>query len=212
MFTQNRISISRGIIGKHTCFSIDGRALHGALGVKRDFSNWIKKRITDYQFIEGQDFQTNFSGNTTQTSEKSIEPAHATTYTIGLDMAKELCTLEKSERGRQLRRYIIESVNRLKEKENASRTSPSAESIRALSDALQNHMRKAGKTSRELGRKRNEYLRRVMDIQGIKNSPLLELFEQLERSNDMTFRALDDLAESVARNMETMRMLTDEIA
>lgn len=72
-------------------------------------------------------------------------------------------------------------------------------------------MRKAGKASRELGRKRREYFRRAMDIQGIHSSPLLELFDQLDRSNDMTFRVLDDLAESIARNMEVLRILTEDM-
>ena len=211
MFSQNRIFISRGIIGKRTCFTIDGRSLHEALGIKRDFSTWIRKRITDYQFVEGQDFQTDLSGNAKQKDGKGTDYRHPV-YFFGLDMAKELCTLEKSEEGRLLRRYIIESEDRLTEKARASRPSTlSEERIKALSDAIQNHMRKAGKASRELGRKRREYFRRAMDIQGIHSSPLLELFDQLDRSNDMTFRVLDDLAESIARNMEVLRILTEDM-
>lgn len=37
---------------------VDARALHCALEVGRDFSNWIKDRIEKYGFFDGVDFQT----------------------------------------------------------------------------------------------------------------------------------------------------------
>lgn len=36
--------------------SVNARDLHGALDVRRDFSNWIKGRIEQYGFVEGEDF------------------------------------------------------------------------------------------------------------------------------------------------------------
>lgn len=35
---------------------VDARTLHAGLGVKRDFSNWIKQRINHFGFVEGEDF------------------------------------------------------------------------------------------------------------------------------------------------------------
>lgn len=35
---------------------VSARALHKALGVKRDFTTWIKDRIKRYGFIEGVDY------------------------------------------------------------------------------------------------------------------------------------------------------------
>ena len=36
--------------------SVNARDLHGALDVRRDFSTWIKGRIEQYGFVEGEDF------------------------------------------------------------------------------------------------------------------------------------------------------------
>ena len=36
--------------------SVNARDLHSALDVRRDFSNWIKGRIDQYGFVEGEDF------------------------------------------------------------------------------------------------------------------------------------------------------------
>jgi phage anti-repressor protein len=35
---------------------VSARALHKALGVGRDFTNWIKGRIDQYGFIAGTDY------------------------------------------------------------------------------------------------------------------------------------------------------------
>ena len=35
---------------------VDARMLHGFLGVGRDFSNWVKFRIDQYEFIKGSDY------------------------------------------------------------------------------------------------------------------------------------------------------------
>ena len=36
--------------------AVNARELHGFLEVGKDFSNWIKGRISKYDFIEGVDF------------------------------------------------------------------------------------------------------------------------------------------------------------
>jgi phage anti-repressor protein len=93
--------------------AVDARELHGFLGVGRDFSNWIKKRIKDYKFVEGSDYSIHTlhdlfakSGENSQYGRPSIE------YVITLDMAKELGMLEKNEQGRTIRRYFIECERR----------------------------------------------------------------------------------------------------
>ena len=40
--------------GKKT---VNARELHAFLGVGKDFSSWIKERITKYEFVEGLDFE-----------------------------------------------------------------------------------------------------------------------------------------------------------
>ena len=79
------------------------RELHQFLEVGRDFSTWIKGRIEEYEFIEHQDFEV-----FTQFGENSIGGRPAKEYALTLDMAKELSMVEKTEKGKQARRYFIE--------------------------------------------------------------------------------------------------------
>lgn len=54
--TDNLIPVFTTDIGGVTQSAVNARELHGFLGVKRDFSNWIKKRISEYGFIENSDY------------------------------------------------------------------------------------------------------------------------------------------------------------
>lgn len=85
----------------------DARDLHGALGVRRDFSTWFKDRVEQYRFIEGEDFSPNLG--------KSIGGRPATNYLITVDMAKELAMIENNEIGRRIRRYFIEAEKKARE-------------------------------------------------------------------------------------------------
>lgn len=85
---------------------VNGRDLHKALFVGRDFSTWIKERIEKYGFMEEIDFikfdspdlgnQTGRGGD-----RRSIE------YMLSLSMAKELAMVENNEIGKEVRRYLI---------------------------------------------------------------------------------------------------------
>jgi phage anti-repressor protein len=81
---------------------VDGRGLHGALEVGRDFTNWIKGRIDQYEFTEGEDYEV-FA----KSGENPSGGRPATEYSLSLDMAKELAMLENNEAGRRIRRYFI---------------------------------------------------------------------------------------------------------
>lgn len=58
---------------------IDARSLHGWLGNKRAFAHWIKNRVEEYGFFEGEDFMS----LTTKTGGRP-----RTDYLLTLDMAK----------------------------------------------------------------------------------------------------------------------------
>lgn len=95
------ISVFTGALAGHPQPLVDARALHTFLGAGRDFSNWIKDRIERYQFSEGEDFSTVLA----KTSPAGGRPA--TDYHLSLDMAKELAMVERSDKGREVRRYFI---------------------------------------------------------------------------------------------------------
>lgn len=105
------LPISSGTIGNLTQLTVDARALHCALEVKRDFSNWIKARITKYGFAEGEDFEKSsmITDSPILASQPRIE------YRLSVNMGKELAMVENNERGRMVRRYFIECERRLME-------------------------------------------------------------------------------------------------
>lgn len=75
------------------------RDLHEFLKVGSEFSHWFK-RMCEYGFSEGTDFSpflTESSGG---------RPAQDAQLTI--DMAKEICMLQRNERGKQARQYFIQ--------------------------------------------------------------------------------------------------------
>ena len=93
--------------------TINGRELHGFLEIGRDYSNWIKDRIVEYDFIEGLDFivvETLRSPNSASTKARRQRVKE---YFLSLGMAKELSMVERNEQGRQARRYFIDCERRL---------------------------------------------------------------------------------------------------
>ena len=100
----------------------------------RTFSTWIKARIADYGFAEGQDYtrvelKAGFAAAQTggELGEILYSPKNEALktdtcdfgqqgrieYHITLDMAKELAMVERNEKGRQARKYFIECGKRL---------------------------------------------------------------------------------------------------
>ncbi len=73
--------------------------LHNFLEVETPMNKWFP-RMCEYGFTEGQDFQTFLSEST------GGRPAQDAPLTI--DMAKELCMIQRSEKGRQARQYFIQ--------------------------------------------------------------------------------------------------------
>ena len=89
--------------------AVSARDLHDALGVKKDFSSWIKERISKYGFAEYHDFEvfTEF-GENPNGGRPTIE------YALSIDMAKELAMVENNEKGRVIRKYFIEKEQEAK--------------------------------------------------------------------------------------------------
>ncbi|MDE7064494.1 MAG: antA/AntB antirepressor family protein, partial [Desulfovibrionaceae bacterium] len=86
MTASQLIPVVSGTIGNVQCLTVDGRALHGVLEVRRDFTTWIKGRISKYDFAEGLDFDV-----LPKTGENSEAGRPSQVYTCTLDMCKELC-------------------------------------------------------------------------------------------------------------------------
>lgn len=80
-------------------YPIDGRELHDRLGVETAYKDWFP-RMCEYGFEEGKDFRSNLSEST------GGRPARQ--HSLTLSMAKEICMLQRTELGRQVRRYLID--------------------------------------------------------------------------------------------------------
>lgn len=87
-----------------------GTELYECLGSKRQYTDWIKGRITECDAIENEDYQS-FSQN----SEKPIAGRPKREYIIKLDTAKEMAMLERNDKGKRVRRYFIRIEKKYKE-------------------------------------------------------------------------------------------------
>ena len=79
--------------------TISARDLHEALEVGTAFKDWFP-RMCEYGFEEGKDFSSKMSESTGGRPSKE--------YEITIDMAKEICMLQRTEKGKQCRTYFIE--------------------------------------------------------------------------------------------------------
>ena len=100
--------------------TVNARELHAFLEVRSKFADWIKNRISEYDFTVNQDFTTvsknlENGGRSIVRFHKKMEANNATLieYHITLDMAKELSMVERNEQGKQARKYFIECEKRL---------------------------------------------------------------------------------------------------
>ena len=79
--------------------SVNSREIYEYLEVKTAYSNWIKRAIEKYDFTESEDYVVSKNGIGTNTP---ID------YIVTLDMAKELCMVSNTQKGKETRKYFIE--------------------------------------------------------------------------------------------------------
>ena len=112
-------------INGETIQTVNARDLHRELEVGRDFSTWIKERISKYGFSEGEDFLTNLLKTPTDfspNSGKTISGRPTKEYHISFDMAKELAMVEANDKGQQIRRYFIQKEKEAKQLSSGANT------------------------------------------------------------------------------------------
>jgi len=96
------IPVVRNVIGDEEVNSISARDLYVFLGVKKDFSNWIKGRISKYNFTEDVDYILLAQIGEAQPCTSSSISANKKEYIITLNMAKELCRLDRGPQAKVL--------------------------------------------------------------------------------------------------------------
>ncbi len=86
--------------------TVSARDLHAALEVKTLFKDWFP-RMLEYGFENGRDF------NPLKIEQVRLEGSREVTRTVDdaeitIEMAKEICMLQRSEKGKQARKYFIQ--------------------------------------------------------------------------------------------------------
>lgn len=79
--------------------TVSARDLHECLEIKTAFKDWFP-RMVEYGFESGKDFCSKMS--------ESTGGRPATDYDISIDMAKQICMIQRSEKGKQCRQYFID--------------------------------------------------------------------------------------------------------
>ncbi|MDH0423653.1 antA/AntB antirepressor family protein [Delftia tsuruhatensis] len=92
-------------IGGVTMLTSVGRDLHKHLSPGTDFNHWIARRIEEYDFEEGKDFQSFLTESTGGRPPKE--------YIVSIGMAKELAMVERTPKGKEARLYYIECERRV---------------------------------------------------------------------------------------------------
>ena len=84
--------------------TVSGRELHEALNIETPYRIWFP-RMCEYGFSEGKDY----------TPYKFVHPQNkqeAVDHALTIPMAKEICMIQRSEKGKMFRQYFIEIENR----------------------------------------------------------------------------------------------------
>ncbi|EIA3425224.1 antA/AntB antirepressor family protein [Salmonella enterica] len=129
--TNQLIPVFNGTISNESVLLCDARELHGFLEVGKRFASWITERITEYKFVENQDY-ISFSQN----REKPQGGRPTKDYHLTLDTAKELAMVERNEKGRQIRRYFIECEKQLRQQQTLPAPKPLVHTITLTDEEL----------------------------------------------------------------------------
>jgi len=121
---NNLISITTNEQGSQV---VSARELHEFLEVGTKFADWMPRMI-GYGFEENIDYSTLLKKENRQTLKE---------YAITLDMAKELSMIQRSDKGKQARKYFIDSEKQLKDIQEDRFSLPTtfSEALRLLADS-----------------------------------------------------------------------------
>lgn len=83
--------------------TVSARELHEGLGINTKFSTWFP-RMCEYGFEPERDFEKCYPN----LGSGSNGGQNATDYQISIDMAKQICMIQRTDKGKQYRQYFID--------------------------------------------------------------------------------------------------------
>ncbi|MCH5149254.1 MAG: antA/AntB antirepressor family protein [Spirochaetales bacterium] len=88
--------------------TVSARELHEKLNIRTQYKDWFP-RMCEYGFEENKDFIVTLKNERNPKGGKQSYTEHY----ISIDMAKEICMLQRSEIGKKFRRYFIECEKKM---------------------------------------------------------------------------------------------------
>lgn len=85
--------------------TVSARELHEALEVKYDFKRWVDSNFKG--FVEGEDFNSHMDVKVQVEGNREVR-REVQNYDLSVDMAKHLCLMSQTEKGRECRQYLID--------------------------------------------------------------------------------------------------------
>jgi phage anti-repressor protein len=147
--------------------AVSARALHRGLGIRRDFTTWIKLQIKRAKLVEGEDFEEVY----TQKGENPAGGRPRVDYLLTLDAAKHIALMSGTTRGREVRRYFI-AVEKAARVAHAGIGMSAAEQLGRLERDRELIEQKGSGAGRALGS-----LRKLRKISDAACAPLLALIQ-----------------------------------
>lgn len=82
--------------------TVSARELHKALAIEKRFSAWFE--TNSQGFVEGEDFTSVLTGTVVNNgAHRELQD-----YQLSVDMAKHICLMSRTEKGKQCRQYLID--------------------------------------------------------------------------------------------------------
>lgn len=170
--------------------------LYTYLGVETKFSMWVKRRFHDYGFVEGKDFVPLLGESTGGRARED--------YILSIDTAKEMAIVEKTEKGREIRKYLIavESAYRKQIERDSSKLTR-----RGFTDLIQD----SGEQERMHGHAYSTYTKMIYKQLGIEYTKEKNFRDTLSPEQLKAVETLEHIAEGYLRLGYTYSQIKDAL-
>ena len=87
--------------------TVSARELHKTVGSTERFSNWFERQL-QFGFVEGEDYSNPLKVLRVQKEGNREVEREVEDYDLSVDMAKHICMVQRNEKSKQVRQYLID--------------------------------------------------------------------------------------------------------